>query len=260
MYQHLAFTTIWALLFLSLLAGQISAQEDFPKTVKQIQPASGETTPTPQMQRYRDLSEQAAKLEKAGNFEKAAEIYKETLPLVPELWAHEPYERLGRAYYHLGRYQEAVKAYQEAMRLFPDGLLYLHFRVGEAFERLGDRSTALNEYKTAVKAYKKAIRSNPDDAHSHIGLGEAFECLGDKSAALDEYKIAVEAYKKTIRSDPDLFFFVHFDLGLAYIRLGDRGAALEEYKTLKTRNPEIAEVLFGEIYKEKSQNLAGPPR
>lgn len=223
------------------------------------QQLADETKLASSFQRYLSLSEQAAKLEQAGNYEKAAEIYRETIPLVPEIWAHEPYERLGRVCYRLGRYQEAVDAYKHAIRLHPNGL-YFHFRVGEALERLGDRSSALHEYNLAMDAYKQAIRRCPDQIDLHIGLGEAFERLGDRGAAIKEYKIAVEAYKQALSRDPDLFFFLHFDLGEAFIRLGDRGAALEEYKTLKTRNPELAKILFDRIYKQTSPTLDRSPR
>lgn len=101
---------------------------------------------SPSFQRYQSLSDQAAKLEKAGNYEKAAEIYKETIPLVPELWAHEPYERLGRVYYSLARYQEAVEAYKKAISLYPDGLS-LHYALGKAYIAIENRGAALEEYK-----------------------------------------------------------------------------------------------------------------
>ena len=57
----------------------------------------------------------------------------------------------------------------------------------------------------------------------------------------------MEAFKQAIRVDPD-FAPAHYNMGIIYLNTGDKAAALEEYKILKELNPEMAEMLFKQIY------------
>jgi hypothetical protein len=41
----------------------------------------------------------------------------------------------------------------------------------------------------------------------------------------------------------------HYNLGVSYLKIANRGFALEQYKILKELDAELAEKLFGLIYK-----------
>ncbi len=81
---------------------------------------------------------------KNGDYEKAAEVYKQAIRRWPDD-AHWHY-LLGMADRELGRYQEAADAYKQAIRLKPDDVL-AHYNLGMVYLILKDRAAALEEYK-----------------------------------------------------------------------------------------------------------------
>ncbi len=81
------------------------------------------------------------------------------------------------------------------------------------------------KHKEAFEAIKRAMRINPVDAE------------------------AIEAYKQAVRIAPD-YAPAHYYLGRAYVDLNDRDSALEQCEILKSIDPEMANKLFNEIYRE----------
>jgi len=87
---------------------------------------------------------QADKFYEAGEYERAAEAYKEAIRLKPDFaLAH---YCLGLSYGNLGRHQEAAAAFKVAIRLKPD-FAEAHSGLGLSYLLIGDRGAALEEYK-----------------------------------------------------------------------------------------------------------------
>ncbi len=98
-------------------------------------------------------------------------------------------------------------------------------------------------YAGSLEDAKEEVRKNPDDALAHTSLGYTYAQSGKRQEA-------IESFKQAIRINPD-FADAHFNLGLAYVLSNDRASALEQYEILKSLDPdpEMASVLFNEIYK-----------
>ena len=187
------------------------------------QPPVAETRPGPRSTqptgRARALLDQADKFFKAGDYEKAAEAYKEAIRLQPtlrdqegmEVRKPEAYYALGYSYFKLGRNQEAVEVYKEAIRLKPDD--------PRAYLFLGISYCELHRLQEAVQAFKQTIRLKPEK---------------------------------------DMEVMAHCLLARAFIDLGDRGAALDEYKILKNLDSNAANDLFNEINRTKKEEQAKP--
>jgi len=123
---------------------------------------------------------------KAGNYDQAAEAFKEVMRLRPN------YARgcnmLGLAYKRLGRLEDAELAYKQAIKLEPEYYL--------PYYNLGYMYFGRGLHQQAAKTLKQAIRLKPDDAWSHFIMGKAQVELGERSAALDEYKILLTLDRK----------------------------------------------------------------
>jgi len=122
-----------------------------------------------------------------------------------------------------------------------------HFDLGVAHKNAG-------RYKEAIEEFTQELALNPNNADAYFNLGISYGGAG-------MHKEALECYKKlgTFQGVKDIFiqsikvlpdnFMAHFVLGGIYLTLNDRSSALEEYKILKKLNPELANILFDEIYK-----------
>jgi tetratricopeptide (TPR) repeat protein len=125
------------------------------------------------------LLEQGEKFYKAGDYEKAAETFKQAIRLKPDF--AEAHACLGAVYLVLGRNQEAVDHLKQAILLKPD--------LAEAHTDLGAVYYGLGRYQKAIEPLKQAIRLKPDNARAHACLGMVYVKLGNRDAALEEYKI-----------------------------------------------------------------------
>jgi tetratricopeptide (TPR) repeat protein len=178
-----------------------------------------------------------------------------------------PYYNLGRYYGTLERYEEAVSFYKKAVEVDPDhamsyydlGIIYSKqeaFDVGEqAFKEvlriepwhapsyyfIGLTYSERGRYEAAVQAYQQALKIDPESLPTLYQLGIAFGKLGN---IVDE----IASYTAAIRIDPD-YAPPHFNMGIIYLKNGDKAAALGEYKILKGLNVEMADMLFGNIYR-----------
>jgi len=88
---------------------------------------------------------------------------------------------------------------------------------------------------------RKTCNKNTMNSYRKISnLGIAYGGLGDSKAEF-------EVFKQAIRVDPDIAP-AHYNMGLIYLNNSDKAAALKEYKILKELHPDMAEMLFKQIY------------
>lgn len=178
-----------------------------------------------------------------------------------------PYYNLGRFYGSLERYEEAISFFKQAVAVDPDhamsyfdlGIIYSKqgaFDAGEqAFKEvlriepghapsyyfIGLGYSERGRYDAAVQAYQQALKIDPESLPTLYQLGIAF-------GKLDNVADEMAAYTAAIRIDPD-YAPPHFNMGIIYLKKGDKAAALGEYKILKGLNAEMADMLFGNIYR-----------
>ncbi len=88
-----------------------------------------------------------------------------------------------------------------------------------------------------------AVKLNPAyvEAYSNLGVTYYFQ---------KRFKEAADTLKQTIRLAPD-FAEAHFYLGAVYIARREKSAALKQYARLQSLNSDIANKLYGEIFKDK---------
>ncbi len=135
-----------------------------------------------------------------GDFAKAAEVYRKTValePNIPELWAN-----LGLMDHEAGNHAEAIASFQRAIHLDPSlfvpqlflGLEYLQARKAAA----------------ALPHLENAVRLNPKDLQALRSLAEAHATLGeiDTAIALDWRAMELNANEGSL----------WFDLGTAYLQ------------------------------------------
>ncbi len=201
----------------------------------------------------------------AGQYDRAADAFKRSLTIDSK--KVETYVNLGVSYVNLGKYQQAIDIFLQALVIQPDQPEILS-KLGMVYSRMGKNQEALDiirksmslktnnpqnyfnlavtynnmgRFKEAADAAQEAIRLAPDYAQAHGYLGVVYTNMNLHADAIHEFE-------KAIRLDPD-DPQAHFGLGKVYTSTGEKASALEEYKILKQLNAELAEKLFGLIYK-----------
>jgi tetratricopeptide (TPR) repeat protein len=211
-------------------------------------------------QRAAELLEKGLEYTKANQFDKAIEMFEQSLKIHPNPAA---YNNIGVSLTSLARLEEAIRYLKKAIEL-NEGSARLHRNLGNAYYRAGKLSEASAEYEEALRltpdyvtacfefgvvladrglyteafaVLEKATRLDPKNALAHYALGYAFFSAG-------QYKRAGPTVLQAVALDPDLGE-ARFLLAVTHLRLKQRDAALNEYRFLQTSNPALA----GELYK-----------
>lgn len=168
----------------------------------------------------------AYKYGEAGDYEKAAQAYREAIRLWPgDNWS---WYNLGTTYGDLGQHEQAILALREAIRLKPD--------FASAWHNLGVNHNRLGQNTQAVEAYREAIRLKSDYEKAWLNFGVSY-------LRLDRYRQAVEAFREVIRLQPD-DAAAWYNLGITYSIQGDRAKVMEVYQRLKLIDAVKAEEYF----------------
>lgn len=116
---------------------------------------------------------------RAGNAERATEIFQRLVKAAPELAA--AHANLGTALMMRGKKALAKSAYKHAIALNP-GLVEAQVRLGVLYRRSG-------QYAKAEAAYKAALARQPDNRYAHINLGILYDVyLRQPAKAVRHYK------------------------------------------------------------------------
>jgi tetratricopeptide (TPR) repeat protein len=132
-----------------------------------------------QFESFLALAQQA---QARGDFESAAEFYRKTVAIHPEI--AELRANLGLMYYETGKDQPAIEAFSQAIRLKPS------LFVPNLFLGLG--YVKLKQFKEAFPYLKRATQSKPADAQAQLGLGQAYAGIGNTRLAIRSYQRANE--------------------------------------------------------------------
>jgi len=150
----------------------------------------------------------AAAAQSRGDFNAAAESYREATelePAVPEFWAN-----LGLMYHEAGRSADAVQSFKQAIHL--NSALY----VPQLF--LGIEYLKTQKPDAALPLLETATRLNPQDPLAELSLGKAY-------AMLNRSDHAANAFWKALRLAPN-DGSAWLGLGAAYLQQVDNDARL----------------------------------
>jgi tetratricopeptide (TPR) repeat protein len=174
------------------------------------------------------LAKRGSQRAREGNYEKAINIFKRVLELMPSL--HLARNDLAMAYVETGDVENAVNHLIEVLRLNPQDVsswvvlanLYIREKhdkttgekfIHKALEIAPDHAWALNslaalhvegeDFERAIELFEKAIASNPDFANSYYGEAIAFNKSGQPETALSLLeRLFGRAKMQDVRSKP----------------------------------------------------------
>lgn len=139
---------------------------------------------------------------KAGNNQKAKEIYRKIIKLYPHSW--KVHRKLGDTYYYLRQYKKAIEAYQNTLKYQPDDIS-THSNMGTAFFRISDIGNA-------IKHFNKVLEGDPDHLITLNNLGLLYLRSG-------EAEKSIPFLEKANRIDPT-HLLRKVQLGKAYENAG----------------------------------------
>ena len=125
--------------------------------------------------------ERALSLQRAGQFEQAAQLYRRVLQGQPTNFAAA--HMLGAVLLQQGRFDEAERQLRRALQIAP--------RSPEARNNLGLALRYLDRYEEAIWAFDRAIELRPDYAQAYSNRGNALRLQGRLEPALESYDRAV---------------------------------------------------------------------
>jgi tetratricopeptide (TPR) repeat protein len=190
---------------------------------------------------FESLVASAQQAQAKGDFQSAAEFYKQAVALHPEI--PELKANLGLMYYQTGKDEQAVAAFQQAIRLKP-ALFVPNLFLGLDYIRL-------KRFKEAIPYLKRAALSKPTEVQTHLGLGEAYAGTGETRLATASYLRATQvapesadawyhlgvSYLEQVEADARILLTRHKDSGYLRVLIADNffdqkafAAAAETYK------------------------------
>lgn len=232
---------------------------DQPSKVKTKPPEDLEVTLPGELQeemeqekdRRDQLYQQAIEAHRAGNFDIAAQNYRDAIALsIPDETAAESYRLLGDIYSRSQQWVRAIRLYQFAVELRPERALY-HYRLGKALDERGDYESAVTSYENAIDRDPRALyflaRGNLEfnqgeferaiefyqqglELEDHrqallINLGMAYQDMDQQQQAIETYERARETELPT-----ELGYRVAMNRGKLFIEEGNPQAAIEEFE------------------------------
>ncbi len=168
--------------------------------------------------------DRAVRLQQAGNFIQAAEIYQRILEVVPD--HAEATNYLGAAAGELGQFDTAVKLIIRSIELRP-GEAVFHNNLGNVLNKAGRFEAAANAYEQAVKADAKFAA-----AWNNLGMALAVQFKDDDS---------IRAFERAIRVKPD-FAEAHNNLGNIHYTRKQFHEAEKSYQCAIRIRPDYATV------------------
>jgi arylsulfatase A-like enzyme/Flp pilus assembly protein TadD len=154
----------------------------------------------------------AAAYERAGQFERAVEVYENAIKL--HMLTEVIYSRLGKLYLRLHKLDKAVDAMTRAREIDPTNL--------DNVRNLGTAQLQLGHVDEAERAFKAIILQNDHHSAAYNGLGLVAIRRGDADTARHNFEKAIELDSTEV--EPLL------NLGVLYDKAGDKPQALRYYQ------------------------------
>lgn len=169
---------------------------------------------------------------KSRQFEKAMELFQQAISANPDY--AEAYHELGYALFRLNRYEEAIVACQNAINLRP--------RYADTYRNLANCFAAKGDIANQISTLRVAVSLAPEHVESAYQLAES---LFQK----ESYEEAADYYVKAVKLNPE-FDKAWYKLGVLFVRTGEIEKARLIVDQLQNQNPDFANSLSAEIFKE----------
>ena len=167
---------------------------------------------------------------RAGNYDRAVEIYEGVLAVRDMPWAK---LGLGKTCYQLGRFQEAKELFED--------LIAQNERIAAAYDWLAKALEALDQPQVAQEVLERAVVVSPKAILRQRALGELALKNGDSKCAEKALLQAVRMGRFSVYKHPKLH------ANLARAKVGN-GAAKEGLKVLKDMEKEFEGVGEAKLY------------
>lgn len=143
-------------------------------------------TPEDRHEEAQDLFQQAYRAQMTGDWERAAELYKASLEILPTAEAH---TFLGWTYHFQGKIQDAIAECKRAIEVDPD--------FGNPYNDIGAYLIALGRLDEAVPWLERAIQAPRYDPRHfpHFNLGRVYLAKG-------MFGRARECFQEALRIEP----------------------------------------------------------
>ena len=168
--------------------------------------------------RLKTKFEKASQAFDSGNYDKAIELFDETLEIHPK-FAHS-YNYLGMAHRAKGLTLDQVVVYFEKAVEFDPNL-------AAGYENLGKTYYSLGEFERAEEACKRALEINPDMVSVKISLGWVY-LIG-----MGEALQAIEYFEQVTSVKENQPPYAYLGLGIAYYLQGESHKVLELITALR---------------------------
>lgn len=154
-----------------------------------------------------------------GEFEKAAEAYRNVVALEPSPAA---YSNIGIMYFYNGQFEDSVVMYREAIALAPENPVWWGNLGDGVLEIDGGQQEAMMAYRKAADLAEALLPANPEDAELLTNLAHYHSRLGDDDRAR-------QYLARALFAAPD-DFYAHYYAALVHLEAGRQAEALEEIK------------------------------
>lgn len=173
--------------------------------------AAASVTAADPLEEARALNQQVIKLYKAGRFQEAVPLARQTLKIREKVLGPEhpdtarSLNNLAMTYHQLGAYDQALPLLQRSLEIkekkfgpdHPETAYSLN-QLAMAYKRKGAYDQALSLYQRALQIYEKSRGpEHPDTAHSLNNLAETYRTMGAYGQALPLYQRALQIYEKS---------------------------------------------------------------
>jgi tetratricopeptide (TPR) repeat protein len=202
----------------------------------------------------------AQAFQKAGQYEKAEQVYKYLAQLSPE-YSLNYYRTILRMYDEAGLGDKAIEAAKKIVELNP--------KDSDSLYNLGYMYAKQRKYNEAIEALKKVIQMRPNFEYAYLTLAncyvelkqwskcietyskyveivpdnaDAWHAIGVSYMQLKKYDYALEPLLKAVEIRPD-FGVAYFNLAITYLNLQENRKAREIYRKLLNIDPSWAEKL-----------------
>ena len=133
------------------------------------------------------LFEEACQLQKKGELEQAADLYKKSIASYPTA---EAYTFLGWTYSFMGRVDDAIEECHKAIEVDPT--------FGNPYNDIGAYLLQKGEVDEAIPWFERALQASRYESYCypHMNLARAYEARRDWLRAKDEYRKALAENKE----------------------------------------------------------------
>ncbi|CAF2021758.1 unnamed protein product [Rotaria magnacalcarata] len=185
---------------------------------------------------------------KLGQFNKAKQLYKALLDLMPDdIQKATVCHQLGYIHYSQGDFVNAISFHEQSLQIKQQTFSTAHLSLADSYNSIGAVYDDMGEYSKALSFFEKALEicnkkqpPNLDDLNKlYNNMGGVFDKMGEYSKALSFFEKALEIRQITLpQNHPDLAQSFN-NIGGLYYNMGEYSKAMASHQTALDINEKI---------------------